>query len=300
MPAAGGSPAKSVRHGNRSAMNTSSTSTVLDRQALSRALNVHQSQQRKLDPDALRSVANEVFTQLSRRLRMESLPVGSPDMALLDRFCDALVGEDDLAGTHMISEAQAEGASLDAIYLGYLGEAARRLGERWEADQISFWQMTVAAGRVYVIMRGLRHHFAPQHFDVRRHALFTSMPGDQHTLGVSIAADLFRARGWDIQLLFPNTLEELVEGLERSDHVIIGVSASRPEQLIELAKLVIALRVARPYGHIIVSGHIVSEEPDVMELVDADGFASSGPAAIDKLERLICETRRSTPTSAAK
>ncbi|MEO0425491.1 MAG: cobalamin B12-binding domain-containing protein [Pseudomonadota bacterium] len=281
-------------------MNTSATSTVLDRNALSRALDVYHSQRRKLDPDALRSVASEVFTQLSRRLRMESLPAGSPDLPLLDRFCDALVGEDDLAGTHMISEAQADGASMDAIYLGYLGEAARRLGERWEADQISFWQMTVAAGRIYVIMRGLRHHFAPPAFDVRRHALFSTMPGDQHTLGVSIAADLFRARGWDIQLMFPSTQEELVAGLERSDHVIIGVSASRPGQLVALAKLVIALRVARPYGHIIVSGHIVSDEPDVMELVDADGFASSAPAAIDKLERLITETRRSAAVPAGE
>ncbi|MEM9387228.1 MAG: cobalamin-dependent protein [Pseudomonadota bacterium] len=278
-------------------MDTSGATTALDRDALERALDVHHSQRRKLDPDALRSVASEVLAQLSRRLRAESLPPGSPDLVLLDRFCDALVGDDDLAGTHMISEAQADGASMDALYLGYLGEAARRLGERWEADEISFWQMTVAAGRVYVIMRGLRLHFAPQPFDVRRHALFSTMPGDQHTLGVSIAADLFRARGWDIQLLFPDTQEELVRGLERSDHVIIGVSVSRPGQLVALAKLVIALRVARPYGHIIVSGHIVSEEPDVMDLVDADGFAASAPAAIDKLERLITEQRRPAPAT---
>ena len=55
---------------------------------------------------------------------------------------------------------------------------------------------------------------------------FCAVPGEQHTLGVMMAADLFRRNGWDVGLLIGVDHAEIVERLERDDR-----ARHRPELL---------------------------------------------------------------------
>ena len=102
----------------------------------------------------------------------------------------------------LVLQARLNGMSVDMVYLGFLAGAARRLGERWDEDRTTSAQMTIAAGRIYAIMRGLRQAFTSDHYltPPQEHALFVSTPGETHTLGVTMAADFFRRRGWQIDL----------------------------------------------------------------------------------------------------
>ncbi len=254
-----------------------------------RAHSVHETQLQKLSDEAVGVLAQEVLSHLSTQLSTDVLPEGQLDKSALEAFCDALTGDDGAAAADIIMQARSDGLSLESIYLGYLAGAARMLGDRWEDDRVTFMQMTVASGRIYAIMRGLRRFLAPILPDTRRHALFASIPGDEHTLGVTMAADLFRQKGWDIQLETHRSLDQLIQALKQSDHNIIGISASRPEMLVDMARLVVALRVCKPHGFILVSGHITEMEPDIVDLVDADAFAGSVPSAISQLEQLVAD-----------
>ena len=257
-----------------------------------RAHSVHTTQLQKLSNEAVGMLAQEVLSHLSTRHPADELPEGQLDAQHLEAFCDALTGDDGAEAADIIMQAQGDGASMELIYLGYLAGAARMLGDRWEDDRTTFLQMTVASGRIYAIMRGLRRILSPAVPSKRRHAFFASMPGDDHTLGVTMAADMFRQKGWDIQLETHRSLDQLIEALKRSDHAIIGISASRPETLVDLARLVVALRICKPHGYILISGHITEMEPDVVDLVDADAFASNVPSAVTQLEQLITDQRQ--------
>ncbi len=271
---------------------------MMDRDAFSRAHSIHQTQLEKLSSDAVSELAHEVLIRLSSRLVVDSPVTGAPDEQQLDEFCDALIGDNDTAAADMILQAQVDGTPMDAIYLGYLAESARRLGERWEDDLATFMELTLAAGRIYAIMRGLRRVLSKPVPDSRRHALFAGMPGDVHTLGVTMAADMFRQKGWDIDLVMPKSHEDLVEAIKTCDHNIIGLSASRPELLVPLARLVVAARISKPNGFIMISGHIADMEPDVVNLVDADSFATTVPAALAQLEQVIADQKKFLPNGA--
>ncbi|MFK7955785.1 MAG: B12-binding domain-containing protein [Lysobacterales bacterium] len=281
-----------LSRGNILPLDTSTVHEPLDRDAFARALTVNVSQQQKLSSDALSTLAQEVIERLSSRLVAETPLEGQPDPAELNRFCDALIGEDDTAAADVVMQARIDGTPMDVIYLGYLAGAARQLGERWEYDQTTFMDMTLAAGRIYAIMRGLRRVFTLPAPNTRRHALFAGLPGDDHTLGVAMAADMFRQKGWDIQHEAHQTHDELVESIKNSDHAIIGLSASRPDLLVPLARLVVAVRIAKPHGFVMISGHITEMEPDVVNLVDGDSFATSVPAALAQLEQLIADQQQ--------
>lgn len=268
-------------------MDEAEDSVDIDPAALQRAWPVLQQQSHRLPPEFVGGLTREVVSSLSRRLAGDRRPPGGPSDEQLDSFCDALVATSDADAAEQVRQARERGVELDAIYLGYLAAAARRLGERWEEDRVSFWQVSLAGGRIYGIMRDLRHEFTPSLASLRRHALFAAMPGDQHTLGAAIAADMFRSRGWDIQLEMAASTDELVAAFARSDHDIIGISASRNEQLADLVKLVVALRCCKLHAFVLVGGHIVEDVADLEDLLDVDACAGTPQRAIAVLEELV-------------
>ncbi|MEM9383592.1 MAG: cobalamin B12-binding domain-containing protein [Pseudomonadota bacterium] len=268
----------------------------LARDAYARTLAIGGAQRERLPTAALEALAGDVVSLLASRLRdapPEGDAPGTPSPAAFDAFVRALLDSDAHRAADHIDGARAMGAGVEAIYLGYLARAARHLGALWDRDRIDFVQVTVAIGCLYAIMRSLRQSLpAVRHQDPWRHALFITMPGDDHRLGAAIAADLFRAQGWDIQLEGPADRAAAVTILMGSDHSVVGISASRNAQLSELIRLVSALRICRPEAFIVVSGHIVEEMQDLQELVDADAVVGSAPSAIERLEELIANQRR--------
>jgi methanogenic corrinoid protein MtbC1 len=268
--------------------------SALAREEYTRALGIAGTQRERLPPAALQALAADVVTLLSSRLA--SAPAGArpePSAQAFDEFVQALVFGSGHEAADIVDAARAGGASLDTVYLAYLSRAARHLGELWDQDRIGFLQVTVAVGRIYAIMRGLRQTLRGGPEDPLRHALFITMPGDDHVLGATIATDMFRSRGWDIQLEMPADQAQAEEALQHSDHTVVGIAASRGDQLGELARLVVALRICRPATFVLISGPIAEAEPDLLDVVDADALASTAHAAIDRLEELIANRRRS-------
>ncbi len=259
----------------------------LDLEAVTHAHTVVSMQRTRLPADALHILAREVLHRVANGAATTARRDGAPSAEELETFCDDLTNlEEDGAPAKTIRRARSKGATLDCVYLGWLAPAARRIGERWEADETSLVETTVAAGRIYAILRGLRRAFAPPDGNDRRHALFASAPGETHTLGVTMAADMFRQRGWSIDLAVGRTHDELVESLRDSDHAIIGLSASRPELTAELARIVLALHICKPWAKILVCGRIAELDPEIAGVVGADGAAIDAASAIEQMERL--------------
>jgi methanogenic corrinoid protein MtbC1 len=54
--------------------------------------------------------------------------------------------------------------------------------------------------------------------------IFASVPGDQHTLGIRMAADLFRNDGWEIVLKIGLSQDELIADIRKRPRCIVGLS----------------------------------------------------------------------------
>lgn len=255
----------------------------LDLEAFARARVLFDQRAGLLPQTAVHALAAEVISRLERRglAGQEALPPPSQ----LDELCDALLSPRDEAAAELVLEARLKGMSVDMVYLGLLAGAARRLGERWDEDRTTSAEMTVAAGRIYAIMRGLRQLFATDQVLTAAHekALFVATPGETHTLGVTMAADYFRRRGWQIDLRTGLGHSDLIAEADREDYPVIGISASSERSVFPLARLIVGLRVRHPGSWIMVSGKITELIPEIMTLVDADGVANDPESALTQM-----------------
>lgn len=255
----------------------------LDHEAFNRAKGVFRLRDNPLPDTAVHALAAEVVARLERRSPVDVDP--TPHAEDIDALCDALVSLREEAAAEMVLQARLDGMSIDVVYLGYLAGAARELGRRWDEDRVTSAQMTIAAGRIYGIMRGLRQAFVTDQVmrPVELRALFGSVPGETHTLGVTMAADYFRRRGWVIDLRTGMTHHDLIASVPLENYTVIGLSAGSARMIFPLARLIVALRISNPAAWIMVSGKITDIVPDIIGLVDADGMAGDAETALEQM-----------------
>ncbi len=264
-----------------------SRSALFDSHMLETALSEIDVVQRSLPKTTLNTLAVEVVSRVANNLRFEVAPDHVPTAEEIDSLCNALVSENPRAATSFIEQAQTKGSSYETLCLLYLSAAARRLGEWWEDDRVTFYRVTVAAGRIYTILRILRRERPLGAPNLHREATFASVPGENHTLGITMARDLARERGWDIDLLVGLDHEALVERLEQSQPLVIGLSASGKRSFPALTRLIVALRIGTPNARILVCGQIATTNLALVGVTGADAATADFNAALGHMERFL-------------
>lgn len=226
-----------------------------------------------LSEAALMVLAQEVVTRLAQwasdsvaRRTKAKLRV-QPD---LDRLCAALIGPDPKAAGEMLFAAHARGATHEELCLFHVGDSALQLGRMWDNDDISFQDMALAAGRMLHILRDLREIAPPFEPRGNRSALFATVPGERHVLGITIAADVFRDAGWEVDLRLGLSEVELNHAIRVGGYPIVGFSASSAERIRALGRVVVESRLASPKALIFVGGNVARLEPDIALRVGAD------------------------------
>ncbi|MEM7530349.1 MAG: B12-binding domain-containing protein, partial [Pseudomonadota bacterium] len=155
---------------------------------------------RALPDEVVEPIAREVLRRVVAARPETAVPAAADREKRISELCQALIAEDDRAAFEFIEQRRVEGASLENVYLDDLSEAARALGRLWDDDRISFVEVTLGTSRIYAIMRAMSPRFHTPAKINRRSAVFASVPGETHTLGIDMAADLFRQDGWEIIL----------------------------------------------------------------------------------------------------
>jgi methanogenic corrinoid protein MtbC1 len=241
-------------------------------------------------PRAVEALADSVV----RRLACTALPATRMDEAavredLLEAFCAALVRPGPGAAHQFIADRRAEGVSREALYLGYICAAARRLGEGWDENRLTFMDVTNGTGHLHDLMRTLRAESPSVRFafDARRTALFATVPGEDHSIGITVAAELFRGTGWDIDLRISTNHDGLIAHVDRTKPSIIGLSLSTARRLDDLSRLVSSMRDLVPLAVIAVAPGAALDEGEIRALVDIDLVFRDARSACAELERLV-------------
>jgi methanogenic corrinoid protein MtbC1 len=221
-----------------------------------------------------------------------STPVGDKYIAPAERlelFCTHLLNDDPDAALALIQKERRDGLSARDIYFGYISGSAQRLGRMWEEDEASFSQVTSASGYLYALMRALRPvgRDATPGAPGRKHALFCTVPGENHSLGVSMAADLFRRQGWDIDLKLGLSHNELLDRIAVGKPEIVGLSFSNPERLSDLTQLCVSIRLSLPHTLIVVAGPGVVDPDQLQQVTDVDMVFTDVDEAEQQLARLM-------------
>ena len=262
----------------------------IDAQAFARMSELFAAKRDSLAPAAIEALASDIVDRLSRsaadRPRFEDIAIDADSVA---SFCDALIEPDAAAALRFIEARRAQGVTRQGVYLGYIPAAARRLGEGWEQNRLSFAEVTIGTGHLYALMRALRAEDTPSRgpVDARKSALFATVPGEDHAIGITIAADLFRDAGWEIDLQIATNHDGLIAHVERTRPAIIGLSLSTERRLEDLVRLVVALRIVTPDVVIGVAPAAPLDPAKVGSLVDLDLLFRDVPTACADLDRLI-------------
>lgn len=183
------------------------------------------------------------------------------------------------------------GVSVDTIFVELLAPAARHLGVMWEEDDADFVAVTMGLWRLQEIVRELSARVPVRGTggDAPMRALFTVMPGEQHSFGTVMVEDVFRRAGWATQLITECDTSQLLAKVAGEQFDLIGLTVTGDCHCETVPSVITGLRsVSRnPHVVIMVGGRIFNEEPDLATQLGADATACDATQALDVARSLV-------------
>lgn len=244
----------------------------------------------KLARQAMAKVVSDVRKDADAQAPMAQVP--SSDIA---EMATALADTDPRRAEDMVAELLDGGVGVQDLCLDHLAPAARELGVWWERDTMPFADVTMAAARIQSILRTIPKIRPNVPGEAGHGALFASVPGETHTLGVIMAADHFRRLGWDIGLLVGMTQDELCRKIANDDRALVGLSCAGRHGAKALCDLIDAIRECRSDVAIIVSGHGLNDPAVMAQLPKVDGLVRG----LDGAEEVLLKAVQDVPVQAS-
>ncbi len=189
-----------------------------------------------------------------------------------------------------IEAMRAEGVSIEAVMLQLMTPAARRLGDLWLDDKLSFLDVTAGLGRLQGVMRALGQEFdgdVPGQIHGKK-ILLALIPGEQHLFGLSVVAAFFRRAGWDVTFEPNIAFDDLLILARAERFTAIGLSVANDKFLPAFPDQVVALRRAslNPHVTILAGGPAFLHDPELHRRVGVDVVASDATEAVQMAEAL--------------
>jgi len=253
----------------------------------------------ELPPDGAaglqRLIEGEILPRLLQRHDRRPPPRAAARITAADhvRFLEALRSSSAAAAQHVVGELIAGGVHRELVLLDLLANAARRLGELWEADLCDFVEVTIGLCRLHQLVREaepLQRADPPGAAADAPSVLLATACADAHVFGVAIVADFFRRDGWRVWSAPGARRDELAAMLAAARIDVLGLSAARDAPGAELATEIDVLRrVSRNTGLcVLVGGRRFEQDAHLAQRIGADAIAhdaSRAPAAARALLR---------------
>lgn len=247
-----------------------------------------------------RQLVDVIETQIIPRLLMVSQAApevaGQPVVAAIDasqieELARLAVHHDADVVMAFVTGVRGQGFSIDQVLLELLSPAARLIGKLWEADRVTFIDVTVALTRLQQTVRMLR----PTDTDPPEEAspgaarvLLLPTPGEQHTFGLIVVADMLRAAGLVVSGGYEISGTERRRLLATYPFVLVGFSLSSDTLLPSLEQAIQGVRRS-PLNRktcVLVGGRLFHDNPDAVKRVGADGVALDGRHAVEMAKSL--------------
>lgn len=213
----------------------------------------------------------------------------------IEAFARALLERSPEPAYRLLEAHRERGVPLEAIYLQLFVGTAHLLGEWWESDESNFSQVTLSMTRIHGMLNQLSPSFHAGANSTQlersgeRRILMTTMPGQQHTLGLSMLAEFFRRDGW-VVLAIPAPEPGLIQAsLSTNWFDLLALSASTDAEIEDLGSTILAARKTsrNPRLSIMVGGPLLGRQPNLGKTLGADGVSNDAADALALAQRLL-------------
>ena len=190
-----------------------------------------------------------------------------------------------------ITELLNLGMGIDLIVLELIPRIARKLGNQWASDSLSFAEVTIATGRLQKLIYSLDHLYQETRTSssTAHSILVTAAPGSHHTLGPLILSNYFTWAGWSV-LSESAPSERFIETTVASKSLTaIAVSIADYDQLDRLPKLIQSIRnkSLNPAIIVLTGGSLYNADAMSFGHIKADIKSSTPEEALHQLNRML-------------
>lgn len=221
------------------------------------------------------------YLQLAMRALSELADSGHADLnqsQLLDAFCHAFTMEDSTHRDQIMAFLRKAGLTDEEIIDRIIPTAARRIGEQWVKDELSFAEVTKSAARMQELSRFLGGHesIVPSTIPLGFNILLVIPKEEQHTIGAFVAADQFRRQGLWVHMAIGQDAFELNRTVSNNHFSMIGVSAAGRRSLKSVKTIVDIIKERNNSIPIVLGGNILNTVEDLEIKTNAD-FLTTNP-----------------------
>lgn len=210
----------------------------------------------------------------------------------VDRIVGLVLSDRHEAQWQFLVDLVEEGLDLDDIFLHVMAPTIRQIGVLWEEDRLSFVDVTTKSAHLQQMMRRMASELAVTSQRSTRRLLLAPVPGEQHTFGLFVLAEMFLRAGWATLVEPAATWEELHNDLATQQFDAIGLSVGSERMLEGMAGSVASLRAAAlsPDLRVFLGGWAFQATQEPLEGYGADLVETDALAAIAKAD-MLCPRR---------
>ena len=193
-----------------------------------------------------------------------------------------------------IAELLNLGMGVDSIVLELIPRIARKLGDQWISDSLSFTEVTIATGRLQKLINSLDHLFQ----ETRMHAatahtiLVSAAPGSHHTLGPLILSNYFTWAGWNVLSESMPTQRYIETTVASKSLTAIALSVADYDQLDQLPMLIQSIRnkSLNPAIIVLTGGSLYNSDAMSFGHIKADIKSNTPEEALHQINRILNST----------
>lgn len=233
------------------------------------------------DTSGVSYFASQVVSLLADR---SAKTVSEPRESLITGLVAASLSGTKSAFAELLAEVKRSRISLAALADIYIPIAARRMGQAWHDDQLSWIDVTIGVGRMQSLLREIGTAWvADQAGDAGHGTVMFIIPDrEQHTLGPMVATGQMRRYGVSVCLRIAPSFNELRSLMAARHFDGVMISVATRDKLESVAKTVQFLKtiMTRPTP-VIVGGAVMSKVEDPASCTGADFSSNDVGSALE-------------------
>jgi diguanylate cyclase (GGDEF)-like protein len=185
----------------------------------------------------------------SSKERSETLSRREVDKAtrrLSQTYQDALTVADGGGAGRVARQALGEGMGIAGLYQRVITPAMWRIGELWEQGEISVADEHLATALTHQVMAGV---YGPSfgHRVKPGRILLAGVEGEQHALGLRMAADVVELAGFETIYLGADVpTDDLLQAVAARSPDLVGLSATMPSSMQALDRAIAEIQSVNP------------------------------------------------------
>jgi len=245
--------------------------------------------------DALASRALNLVAERNQKANLEI------DETYVQRLHEAASQLEENTVPDVVKAMLDDGVAAEVIAVQYIPHVARKMGDEWCEDSLSFSEVTIGTARLQSALRSLGKdwwHDARANDTGEGSGIVVVLVKDAyHTLGVNVLAGQLRRLGHSVRLAMGPNPQELQAVFRKGRFDAVLISASASESLDFLREYVETIKQSAPGNPpIVIGGGILDSDVDVRSATGADFATKDLFEALEHCGLTKAKRKATTPT----